>query len=220
MSLEEWKDVVGHCATVSTIVQFLVGIQVCLGFWRNKTTGDTSCLTFLVGVGMTFVWFNYGRLVNDSTLVTVNGTGLMLQTCYTFVYYKYTTAKVKTGKKIFLTLIFVIMVQLYIQSEEDLNTAQMRVGLLGASMSVAYCSAPLASIQHVFSTRSTDALPYYLILATVLVTGQWTLYGHIIKDNFVKIPNMLGCMAAMFQYSLFFYFPTKKEEYKSIRTEI
>ena len=28
---------------------------------------------------MTFVWMNYGRMVGDSTLQTVNTTGLILQ---------------------------------------------------------------------------------------------------------------------------------------------
>jgi len=220
MSLEDWKEVVANGATVSTIIMFLVGIQVCLGFWKNKSTGESSCMTFLVGVAMTFVWTNYGRLVGDSTLEFVNGTGLILQTIYTFVFYGYASSKIKTGKKIFITLLFVVFVHLYIQHEEDIEKVQYTVGLLGASMSVAYCSAPLASIQHVFRTKSTEVLPYYLIVATILVTGQWTLYGHIIKDNFVKVPNLLGFTAAVFQFSLFYYFPDKNEDYRPIKMEI
>jgi len=220
MALEEWKEVVANGATVSTIIMFLVGIQVCLGFWRQKTTGESSCLTFLVGVAMTFVWTNYGRLVGDPPLEFVNGTGLVLQTIYTFVFYGYASSKIKTGKKIFLTLLFVMGVHFYIQVEEDMAKLQNRIGLLGASMSVAYCSAPLASVQHVFRTRNTEVMPYYLILATIFVTGQWTLYGSIIQDNFVKIPNLIGFLAAVFQFSLFFYFTDKREDYRPIKAEI
>ena len=32
-------------------------------------------MTFIVGVVMTFVWFSYGRLVNDHNIMTVNVTG-------------------------------------------------------------------------------------------------------------------------------------------------
>lgn len=207
MALEEWKDFIGNCATVFTIIMFLVGIQVCAGFVKNKTTGETSCMTFLVGVVMTFVWFNYGKLVSDNTLQTVNGTGLVLQTLYTFCFYNFTPVKIQTGKKIFLTLLVVILVQVYIYNEVSLETAQLRIGMVGASMSVAYCSAPLASIQNVLKTKSTEALPFYLILATVMVTGLWSVYGHIIHDSFVKIPNMIGFLAAVFQLSLFYFFP-------------
>ena len=66
MALEDWKDVVGNAATICTIVQFLVGAQVkilllrfffcslipstqvCLGYYRAKSTGESSIMTFLV----------------------------------------------------------------------------------------------------------------------------------------------------------------------------
>jgi len=219
MSLGDWKEEVGSAATICTIVQFLVGIQVCLGFYRAKSTGDSSILTFLVGMVMTFVWFQYGRLVNDSTLQTVNATGLVLQTIYVFCFYTITSHKLQTGKKIFLTLVFLSMVGMYVKTEEDMGSAQLRVGWLGASMSVAYCSAPLASIQQVCRSRSTKCLPFYLILATFVVTGLWTTYGWIIEDRFVWVPNMMGWMAAAFQLCLFRYFPDIAE-YKPLKTEI
>merc|ERR1712112_17474 len=113
MALEDWKETVGSAATVCTIVQFLVGIQVCLGFYRAKSTGESSIMTFLVGMVMTFVWFNYGRLVGDTTLQTVNATGLVLQSLYTFCFYTITSNKLQTGKKIFLTVVFLSLVGTY-----------------------------------------------------------------------------------------------------------
>jgi len=53
-----------------------------------------------------------------------------------------------------------------------------------------------------------------------MVTGQWTLYGQIIQDNFVKVPNFIGFLAALFQFSLFFYFKDKREDYRPIKAEI
>eukprot|EP00090_Calanus_glacialis_P009977 TRINITY_DN18359_c0_g1_i1.p1 TRINITY_DN18359_c0_g1~~TRINITY_DN18359_c0_g1_i1.p1 ORF type:complete len:217 (+),score=52.70 TRINITY_DN18359_c0_g1_i1:74-724(+) len=208
MPLEEWKDIVGNSATITTIIQFLVGSQVCAVFYKNKTTGETSGLTFLVGVVMTFAWYSYGRLIDDPSIQLVNAVGLVLQTLYCFCFYAFTPSKFDTGRRMVLTVLFVVLVQLYIRYEDDIPTAQLRLGLLCSSMAVAYCSAPLASVQHVFSTGSTQSMPFYLILATVAVTGQWTLYGIIIQDSFVLVPNLLGCAVASFQLALFAYFPT------------
>lgn len=36
-------------------------------------------------------------------------------------------------------------------------------------------------------TRSTETLPFHLILATVLVSGQWFLYGMAIHNPFVQV---------------------------------
>jgi len=214
MGLEEWKEVVGNLATVCTIVQFLVGAQVCLGFYRAKSTGESSIMTFLVGVVMTFVWMHYGRMVGDSTLQTVNTTGLVLQGIYVFCFYSMTSNKLQAGKKIFLTVLVLFLVGMYVITQE------LSIGWLGASMSVAYCSAPLASIQEVVRSRSTRSLPFYLILATCIVTGLWTTYGHIIGDSFVSVPNCLGFLASLFQLSLFAYYPTNHTEYKPLSTEI
>ena len=70
-------------------------------------------------------------------------------------------------------------------------------------MSVLYCAAPLASVVTVVRSRSTESLPFYLILATIAMTGSWTLYGFIIKDMFVILPNLLGCLIASGQLLLF-----------------
>jgi len=217
MALEDWKDFIGNSATFFTILQFLMGIQVCLGFYKKQSTGETSCMTFIVGVVMTFVWFSYGRLVNDHNIMTVNVTGFVLQTIYCFVFYSFSTAKVQTGKKIFLTFLLLTLVQTYIVNENDSETAQYRIGLFAASLSVSYCMAPLATIQHVFRTRSTESLPFSLIVGSVFFTSLWSLYGIIIEDAFVKVPNMLSFGVAVFQLSLFACYPsTSEHKYASV----
>ena len=98
-----------------------------------------------VGVVMTFVWMNYGRMVGDSTLQTVNTTGLILQVrpwtkpelcfaylCYVFVlhvieclqgiyvfsFYSITSHKLQAGKKIFLTILLLFIIGMYIITAE------------------------------------------------------------------------------------------------------
>ena len=76
MELLLYKDLVGNTATVVTIVNFLVGSQVCYEFVIKKSTGSASPVTFLVGVMMTFAWFSYGVLRDDHSIQLVNGVGL------------------------------------------------------------------------------------------------------------------------------------------------
>ena len=113
---------------------------------------------------------------------------------------------------IVMVVIFVVLIQTYIATEEDLSKSQIRVGLLGAILSISYSSAPLANLRLVFKSKNTESLPFYLILATVFATGQWTLYGVIIEDNIIEIPNLIGLIAALFQLSLFFCIPRLRSE--------
>ena len=73
---EAYKDLVANIATLVTIVNFLVGSQVCYKFFKTKTTGNVSCTPFMVGVMMTFSWYSYGSLRADQSIQLVNGIGL------------------------------------------------------------------------------------------------------------------------------------------------
>ena len=141
---------------------------------------------------------------------------------YCLCFYLVTSEKSSTLRGIVLTAASVGGLQLYLRGEADTATAQTRIGqhlidflrilkillpclsgLLSSSMSVLYCAAPLASVVTVVRSRSTESLPFYLILATIAMTGSWTLYGFIIKDMFVILPNLLGCLIASGQLLLF-----------------
>ena len=78
-------------------------------------------------------------------------------------------------------------------------------------MGVGFFASPLASLAQVIRTRSTEVLPFPLIVANFFVTSNWWLYGIILDDNFVLVPNALGWCLAMFQLLLFAYFPSKRK---------
>jgi solute carrier family 50 protein (sugar transporter) len=79
---------------------------------------------------------------------------------------------------------------------------------IGCSLSVGFFAAPLVSLSHVIRTRSTDVLPFAMILSNFLAGALWSIYGILIDDNFVKIPNFLGFAISSFQLMLYAYFPS------------
>ena len=146
MALDQYKEIVGNVATIITIINFLVGSQVCYGFFKKKTTGDVSGLTFLVGVMMTFSWWSYGRIVSDSSITLVNGVGLILQTLYSICYYVYTNQRADTTKKTILTVCFVMTLKYFIESY-DPRIVQYRLGKIelkscSFNILVKVCCAP------------------------------------------------------------------------------
>ena len=47
MALEDYKDLISTCATITTIAQFLTGITVCQKFIKSGTTGESSSAPFV-----------------------------------------------------------------------------------------------------------------------------------------------------------------------------
>jgi len=204
--LEEYKDLIGNLATVCTIVLFLSGLEMCAKFYKNKTTGDMSPLSFLVGVVMTFVWFTYGKFKEDASLYTVNGIGFILQSCFSLCFYVYAVNKPNILKKLVLVSVILSCIHIFV-NVADPEQVRNQMGFLGAALSISFFASPLATIKQVIRTKSAETLPFYQIVMSWIVSGLWTLYGTVIADNFVLMPNFIGFVIATCQLGLFFYYP-------------
>lgn len=207
MALENFREFLSVTATISTIIQFCTGIIVCLSIRRNGGSGDISGFPFIAGVLGCSLWLRYGMLLMDNAMIVVNFVGLVLQLGYTAMFYKYSTAKSAYLKQVAIVGSIVSCTMIYVAMEPNIDSAKFRLGLVCCATTLIFCSAPLASLGDVLKTRSTETLPFYLILANVVVAGQWFLYGIAINNSFVQVPNLIGCLIASFQLALFAFFP-------------
>lgn len=209
MTLADWKDILSATATISTIINFLTGLQICRGFVRKGTTGDASGLPFVAGAMNCAVWLKYGILIQDTAMTLVNMTGTVLLSGYTICYYLHAPKKLVIQKQMTFAVGFFFTLLYYLnQMSDEMEHSRYVLGLVGSSLAVGFFASPLASLSHVLKTRSTEVLPFPLIVSSFLVSGQWWLYGIILDDNFVKVPNLLGWCLASFQLLLFVWFPS------------
>lgn len=59
----------------------------------------------------------------------------------------------------------------------------------------------------VLKKRCCDSMPLPLCTANLLVSSQWCLYGLLVGDVYIVIPNGAGVLLALLQMSLFLVFP-------------
>lgn len=207
MALENFREILSVTATVSTIIQFMTGIIICLSIRRKGASGDISGFPFIAGVLGCSLWLRYGMLLNDKAMIIVNFVGLVLQLGYTVIFYMYASAKGTYQKQVAIVFSIIFCTMIYVAMETNMDSAKFRLGLICCATTLIFCSAPLASLGDVLKTRSTETLPFYLILVNVVVAGQWFLYGIAINNSFVQVPNFIGCLIASFQLALFAFFP-------------
>jgi len=211
--MEDWKGFISTTATITTVINFLTGLQVVRGFIRKGSSGDASGLPFIAGALNCGIWLKYAFLIDDSAMKLVNGIGVLLLSSSSVIFYKYTPNKTGALKQIVFAAGFFLTIAFYVNSmkEEASENARYILGLVGDVLAVCYFGAPIASIAHVFRTGSTEVLPFPIILSSWFVTGQWWIYGNILQDSFVSVPNCLGWCLATFQLFLFVYFPSKRK---------
>ncbi|XP_022256899.1 sugar transporter SWEET1-like isoform X2 [Limulus polyphemus] len=204
------KTILGNAATVCTVASFFSGAFVCQKIWKKGTTADISPFPFLTGVLCGVLWLRYGLFIQDSAVIIVNTIGLTFQTVYVLWYYIFTLNRQTLHKQLFgigILLLGLFSYLIYITKGKD--EATFASGLMASGASLAFCAAPLSSMADVIKTKSVKMLPFPIILTTFGMTSLWFMYGFMLNDKFIQVPNLIGAMLAGFQLSLFVIYPSK-----------
>jgi len=216
MTLTEF---VGTTATVSTIAQFLTGLFTVRRVWRMSSPGDLSPVPFVAATLGCSLWCLYGIILEDDTIIYTNAVGICLNAFYVGVFLTYSSHKVRLSRQIFFAVIVLASVFLYLKNLTNQSlTGKNELGLVCTVVSLASCASPLVALKHVIRTKSTDSLPFPLILSIFLVCFQWWMYGMLIEDLYMQITNLLGTVISFAQLSLFLIYPDRgagKEKGKS-----
>ncbi|VDK52803.1 unnamed protein product [Anisakis simplex] len=195
-------------ATISTITLFFCGIPICINIYKRRGTKDISGAPFLMGVLGASYWLRYGLLKMDYAMITVNITAVTLMTSYLIFYFFYTTPKLMISLEIsaivFMISIMAFLVQIYG------NSVIHPLGFACMTFNIINFGAPLAGLRVVLRQRSCETLPLPLCTANFAVSSQWCLYGVLIRDIYLVIPNGIGMTLALIQLALFVIFPMKE----------
>lgn len=206
--MDGFRDIVATSASFCTILQFFTGILVCQKYVRNGTTGDSSPFPFVSGFLSTCIWLRYGFLLQDPSLIIVNSIGASLLLAYVVTFYFYTITKSVVVKQMLGVTAVLLVLLCYTQYETDLGRAKTYVGFVASLMTILFFAAPLTMLAHVIKTKSADILPLPLIMSTFVCCLQWFVYGYILEDPFIQVPNVLGTLISGFELLLFLIYPS------------
>lgn len=206
--MEGFKDIIATSASVCTILQFFTGILVCQKYVQNGTTGDSSPFPFVSGFLSSCIWLRYGFLLQDPSLIIVNTIGASLQLAYVVTFYFYTITKSVVVKQMLAVTAGVMVLLCYTQYETDMDRTKTHVGFVASLVTILFFAAPLTMLAHVLDKKSVDSLPLPLIMATFVCCLQWLIYGYILGDPFIQIPNVLGTIISGFELTLFLIYPS------------
>ncbi|CAF2634456.1 unnamed protein product [Rotaria sp. Silwood2] len=200
--------IISKICTVSTIGLFLTGVQICNRIYRMRSTGDISGFPFVATLVNCTLWLLYGYSADNSTIIIVNFIGATLQMLYALVYLQYTSDRTSYIRSIGTAILFLATVGVYFKYfVPDHDAAVFRAGLVASVATVIMFGSPLASLRAVIQKQSTESLSLPLCFANLIVPIEWVLYGILIDDKFVQVPNFLGAILGFIQVSLFYKYP-------------
>jgi len=208
-------DYLSITAIVSTIGMFLTGIAICRTIKQRGSTEGISAVPFALCCVSCFFWLRYGLLKNDRTVIFINLVGLSLEIVYTLYYYVYTIRKGSLNQMLLISLATCAAMLIYIDGmAPPYDTAVAHLGMMCLTLNILNFGAPLASMKEVMRTKSTETLPGPLIFANLIVAFQWFLYGYLVDDIYMKVPNVIGIILSLIQLSFFVIYPAPQKMVK------
>ena len=86
------------------------------------------------------------------------------------------------------------------------------IGYLSVASLISMFASPLFIINLVIRTKSVEFMPFYLSLATFLMSISFFGYGMLLHDFFIYIPNGIGTVLAIIQLLLYANYSKKSRE--------
>ncbi|XP_047356051.1 sugar transporter SWEET1 [Vespa velutina] len=211
MVLDDYKDIVGTCAAITTIGHMLSGTVICKDIHKKKSSESFDPMPFLGGVGMSILMLRYAWMLGDPTMIKVNVFGLIANTVYMAVYCYYSPNMKDTLALISKAVIFIAVFLAYTQVEHP-DKVEYRYGIITTVLLLFLIASPLIHLRKIIETKDTSILPFPLIVMGTAVSFQWLLYGLIINNVFVIFQNSVGFVLSVAQLSLFIIFPSKSSK--------
>lgn len=218
MSFEEltFLNCLSFTAICSTIALFFCGIPICANIWKRRSTKDISGAPFVMGLLGAAFWLRYGLLKADYTMIIVNATAVTLMSSYLIFYFIFTKPKIyitiAISAVVFLISLMAFLVEIY-----SLNYTIDPLGFVCMTFNIINFGAPLAGLKVVMRERNCETLPLPMCMANLLVSSQWCLYGILVADIYITMPNAIGVSLALVQVSLFLIFPMKSGQKALLR---
>ncbi|XP_058830821.1 sugar transporter SWEET1 [Topomyia yanbarensis] len=220
VTLDPYKETIGLTAAVITVLQFFSGMFVVNGIRKKGNTDGFSAGPFLGGAVFCLLNIQFGQMLQDDATIKVNFIGLALNVVYICAFYLYTagSAKTKVWGQIGVAGAIVVGILSYVQYE-DPKLVEFRFGLIVTAVLLILVGMPLLGLGEILKNKSTEGLPFPIILAGSIVSLAWLLYGVVLRSNFLVIQNMLALALGLVQLSLFAVFPSTpaKEKIKSAK---
>ncbi|KAF0889819.1 hypothetical protein E2562_032873 [Oryza meyeriana var. granulata] len=205
-----WAFAFGLLGNLISFTTYLAPIPTFYRIYKSKSTEGFQSVPYVVALFSAMLWIFYALIKsNEALLITINAAGCVIETIFIVIYLAYAPKKAKVFTAKILLLLNVGVFGLILLLTLLLSQGERRVVSLGwvcVAFSVSVFVAPLSIMRRVIQTRSVEYMPFSLSLTLTLSAIVWFLYGLLIKDKYVALPNVMGFIFGVVQMGLYVFY--------------
>ncbi|PKA55263.1 Bidirectional sugar transporter SWEET14 [Apostasia shenzhenica] len=192
-----WALAAGILGNIASIMVFLVPISTFYRIYKKKSTEEFQSVPYVVALFSAMLWLYYAFIkTNEILLIMVNSFGVIMESMYIIIFLFYAHEKARIYAVKIITFLIVGVFSLIVLATLFLVRGhEKRVEVIGwicVAFAVSVFAAPLSIMKQVIETKSVEFLQFHLSFFLTLSAITWFLYGFLIRDKYVMLPNVLG----------------------------
>ncbi|CAH9114271.1 unnamed protein product [Cuscuta epithymum] len=207
----------GVAGNVFAFVLFVSPIPTFKRIIRCQSTEQFSGLPYIYALLNCLICLWYGTPIVTPGIIlvfSVNSIGAVFQLVYISIFIIYADAAKKLkmmGSVLSILAVFALIASVSLCIYEPPGR-QIFVGCLSVLSLISMFASPLFIINMVIKTRSVEYMPFYLSLATFLMSLSFFVYGLSMHDIFISAPNGIGAILGVVQLVLYFWYMERSQD--------
>jgi solute carrier family 50 protein (sugar transporter) len=203
-------DVVLPPLATAAAIGTCVGALLDARHWPESGTGSLSHFPYVMLVMNSAGWLIYGIASGIMSVVISNVVGLTISLVLAGAFLRYCrNAAVLGTARVHFALVFFYVIALSLMTYMGL-VSESALGVLGSCVSIMFFASPLATLQVVLASRSSESLPVPMVLMGVVCTALWSALGLRLWNMYMLVPNGIAFFLGCAQVALLVVFPAKK----------
>ena len=208
--MENLEDAFGWVATCLTMCFYISPVIPFINVIKGKISyEDTPGVLVSASYVNCFCWYIYGDMIFSDQVKICNGIGAISSLCLICIYLVYEITKYTLdailNALIILTGSYAVYRGLTIVVDDDAI-----IGKICNCTAIIVFLSPIQLIYRVFRENNNyHLIPIYTAWVSVFSTGCWIMYGILIKDIYILIPNIIGLILGIIQIVIYTIFKRK-----------
>lgn len=206
--MTSWLDLFPIAGTIFANALFFAPAPAVYDASRTGKLGSLNTLPLALMAVNSTVWFIYSIVLRDRYLAFGNGPGCVVSIWYVTTTLPLIPPELARQRKLVQQVLLsgasalLLLCATLGFAEYSRETQKFVFGLFGSFTCTLLFASPLSTAYQVIKTRDASTIYAPLTIAQVVNCVSWTVYGFVINNAWVFVPNGTGTTFGLIQLSL------------------